>query len=528
MNGYFQVDSTDRGTYLRLFPPTEGGEDVRLQEAMDYLERKKVPYDVKTLGQAFVSLDYSKPVFLSPNKILPIAECSIISIDDSFMTATARFYPASNGGRPLDAEQIMSECRLAKVVYGVDEAVIADFLKKKDYCRDYVIAKGTPVKEGTDASITYHFNTDNRIRPTLNEDGTVDFFHLNLVNHCKEGEVLATLTPEVHGTEGKNILGEVIKPREVKRRSLAYGLNIQLSEDKLSISSKVNGHVTLTGGKVFVSDVMEVVNVDNSTGNIDYEGNVVVSGNVNTNFSIRTTGDIEVRGVVEGAHLEAGGNIVLQRGINGMARGTLKAGGNIIAKFIENATAEAGGYIETNSILHSKVQAGTEINVMSQKGFITGGEVTATSKICVRTLGSNMGADTHVTVGVNPTVVSRISELNQKIAEAEKNLKSMLPVMEAMKKKLAAGVKFTPEQVRQVQTLAATVKASQETVVSGQAEVESLKSQMEAGGRAAVEVIGTVYPGTIIAISDVSKVIKEAYKYCRFVRERGDVHMTAL
>jgi len=528
MNGYFQIDTSERGTYLKLFAPTENGVTVTIQEVMDYLDRKKVAYDIKTLGQAFTEIDYSKPVFLNPTKMLPIAECSYITIDNDFMTATARFYPGSNGGRPLDEEQIMSECRLAKVVYGVDEAAIASFLKKKEYCKDYVIARGTPVKEGTDGKITYHFNTDNRIRPTLNEDGTVDFFHLNLVNHCKEGEVLATLTPEVRGVEGKNVLGEVIKPREVKRRTLAFGLNIELSEDKLTIKSKVNGHVTLTGGKVFVSDVMEVVNVDNSTGNIDYEGNVVVTGNVNTNFSIKTTGDIEVRGVVEGAHLEAGGNIVLQRGINGMARGTLKAGGNVVAKFIENATVEAGGYVETNSILHSKVQAGTEINVMSHKGFITGGEVTATSKICVRTLGSNMGADTLVTVGVNPTIINRMAELNQEIADAQKNLKSMLPVMEAMKKKLAAGVKFTPDQVKQVQTLAATVKASQEAVTADTAELETLKAQMEAGGRASVEVAGTVYPGTIIAISDVSKVIKDAYKYCRFVREKGDVHMTSL
>ena len=39
---------------------------------------------------------------------------------------------------------------------------------------------------------------------------------------------------------------------------------------------------------------------------------------------------------------------------------------------------------------------------------------------------------------------------------------------------------------------------------------------------------GEVYPGTIIAISDLSMIVKSTYKYCRFVVEKGDVKMAAL
>ena len=489
---------------------------------------KKIPYDIKELAVYFNAGDFSKPALLCRETILPVSESCIISCDPDFMSATARFYPPSNGGRPYDKEGILSECRLAKITYGADEAVIEKFLKERKYCTDYRIAKGTPVKEGTDAVITYFFNTDNRVRPTLNEDGTVDFHNLNLVNHCKEGELLAELTPEVKGTPGTDIRGFEIRPRDVKRASLAYGLNIQLSEDRLRLTSKVNGHVTLTGGRVFVSDVMEVVNVDNSTGDIEYESAVLIQGNVNSGFSVKTKGDIEVRGTVEGATLEAGGNIILQRGINGMGKGKLKAGGNIIAKFMENCTAEAGGYVETNSILHSKVTAGTDINVMSKKGFITGGSVTALSTIRVKTLGSTMGADTSVTVGVNPQVLSRIGELNKEVADAEKNLKTMLPVLEATKKKLAAGEKFPPEKMKQIQTLVATIKHSQDVLAGSGEELQSLKSMMSEGESASVEVKGEVFPGVIINISDVSMIIKDSYKYCRFIKKQGDVRMAAL
>lgn len=73
----------------------------------------------------------------------------------------------------------------------------------------------------------------------------------------------------------------------------------------------MNGHVALVQDKVFVSDVLEVENVDTSTGDIEYEGSVLVNGNVLTNFSIKAQGHVEIRGVVEGARIEAGGDIII-------------------------------------------------------------------------------------------------------------------------------------------------------------------------------------------------------------------------
>ena len=109
----------------------------------------------------------------------------------------------------------------------------------------------------------------------------------------------------------------------MKRTTLRFGHNITLSEDRKTLTADVDGHVMLVEGKVFVSNVLEVENVDISTGNIEYEGSVKVNGNVCTNFSVKAKGNIEVSGVVEGACLEADGNIIIARGMNGMARGCL-------------------------------------------------------------------------------------------------------------------------------------------------------------------------------------------------------------
>ena len=46
--------------------------------------------------------------------------------------------------------------------------------------------------------------------------------------------------------------------------------------------------------------------------------------------------------------------------------------------------------------------------------------------------------------------------------------------------------------------------------------------------QAQVVVQKTVYSGTKIIISDVSKIIKESMEYCRFIRYKGDVKMVGM
>lgn len=38
MNGYFQLEVQSEGVFVKIYPPTEGGEAVNIKELMDYLE----------------------------------------------------------------------------------------------------------------------------------------------------------------------------------------------------------------------------------------------------------------------------------------------------------------------------------------------------------------------------------------------------------------------------------------------------------------------------------------------------------
>lgn len=526
MNGYFRLVNQQGRSALKLFPPTGEGKPVDVTDVVEYLTMKDYACDLPTLKRAVDGAQTEEQeISLGNETRLPERECYKLTVKPDKMQAYAKFYAASVDGEDMTAKEMLDDLEHRGIKSGICRDAVEAFFRKREYCEEILVAQGKEPVQGKNAYIEYKFNTDKSAKPTLNEDGSVDFFHLNILNHCNKGDVLAILHPAQPGEPGENVFGERIAPAEVRGETLKFGHNIELSKDKSMLTAMVNGHVELVEGSVFVSDELVVENVDTATGNIEYEGNVQINGNVATNFEVKAKGDIVVKGVVEGAKLVADGNIIIARGMNGMGRGILQAGGNIVSKFLENVTAEAEGYVASESILHSRVTAGGEINVDGRRGFITGGRVSATGTINVKTLGSEMGADTIVEVGADPKVKERINELQKQIMEDTKTLQTVQPILVSTKQKLAQGVKLKPEQVQYIQTLAATNQQKTQALAEANKELESLQKHAGNPAEAVVRVKGEVYPGTRICIGDVSMVVQKTTHYCRFVRERGDVKM---
>lgn len=528
-NAYFQLVCDGKETKLKLIPAKNNGENIDINEVMGYLQQRNILYDLSVLNSAIQNLTEETFVTMMEAAGHMERECCKITLSPDNMQAVVRFYAPSVGGELMTKSEFCNDLSHLKIVEGIDDAAIDAFFEKRQYCTNIVVAKGKEPRHGKDAVIEYFFNTDVRVKPTVKDDGSVDFFHLNTINHCNKDDMLARLIPEDEGDPGVNVLGEKIKPRDVKKAFLKFGKNIRLGDSGLEIYSDVDGHVTLVEDKVFVSNVFEVENVDNSTGDIEYEGNVQINGNVGENFSVKAKGDIEVRGVVEGAYVEAGGNIIIERGMNGMGKGTLKAGGNIVAKFIENVkSVVAEGYVATESILHSTVMAKTEVTVNGKRGFITGGRVCAGNLITVKTLGSSMGADTVVEVGNDPSVKIRHQELQKSITETTKILRSIQPIIDAGNQKIAKGIKLDAEQLKYILSLMKLRDAKKEQLQKENDELDRISEEIGLMSSGQIVVTGEVYQGTRICIGDMYIVVKAKAHYCRYIKEDGDIKMVGI
>ena len=119
------------------------------------------------------------------------------------------------------------------------------------------------------------------------------------------------------GIPGKTVTGEMLSPINGSPVTLPRGKNVTISEDNMSLVSKINGQVSFQDGKVNVFSTYEVeADVDTSTGNISFIGNVCIRGNVLSGFTVEAGGNVEVWGVVEGAVIKAQGDIILRRGMD--------------------------------------------------------------------------------------------------------------------------------------------------------------------------------------------------------------------
>jgi uncharacterized protein (DUF342 family) len=529
-NGFFQVMIKEDGTYLRLYEAEAGGESIYYDEITNYLNEIKIyEYDKIALGRALTSMKGTEEVKILNYTIPYINEYVKVHISEDRSYAKARFYPPSNQGHILIRDDIIEYLVKAGVKYGLDEDAISDFLKERRYCTDYILAKATPAVQGHDAVITYHFNTDLTLKPKTNEDGSVDFHQLDMISKCKKDQLLATLTPLDPGKPGIDVCGAIIRPNKVNNRVLRHGNKIYLSEDGLRMYSQVDGHVSLVDGRVFVSDTYEVpADVDASTGDIEYDGNVLVKGNVITGFSVRAKGDIEVNGVVEGAYIEAGGQIILKRGMQGMNKGVLKANGNIITKFLENAEVIAGGYISTESILHSRVSAKGDIIVGGKRGFVTGGEIRSGTMISVKTAGSPMGTITLLEVGIEPKVLEEFRELEKKIATMIADKEKLAQALLLLRKKMSTGAHISEERKEYLKQVTQSNIKLEAQINEARKRYEELKTEVDSNSSGIIKVSDIVYPGTKLVISNTIYFVREITHHSKFVRDRADIKVLPL
>ena len=98
-NGFFQLEVKDGRTYIKLFPPRNGGTPINIKELAGYLESENIfDFDINKLNQAIEGLN--EDVVLVPvaqNEILPTDEKMMFQVSEDRLRVVARFYPASKG-----------------------------------------------------------------------------------------------------------------------------------------------------------------------------------------------------------------------------------------------------------------------------------------------------------------------------------------------------------------------------------------------------------------------------------------------
>ena len=529
INGYFQIENRGKDGFCHIYPPIQDGKAVDVRSLASFLDMQGFKeYNVQALNQAILS-NSEQCVPIGVGDGYDIAPTIDVYIDDGAMNATVVVIPPSMGNKPVTVRDLMSTLNHHGIVYGIDQELIMDFIEGPAYCTELVMAKGLPPVHGSDAWIDYMFNTNPSAKPAMNDDGTVDFHSIDVINHIAAGDVLAVLHPEDRGKPGRNILGKDVPPRSVNSMRLKVGRDITLSEDGCEAVSNITGQVRLYGDQIFVSNVYEVpADVDNSTGDIDFEGSVLVRGSIREGFRVCASEDIIVEGSVEGALVIAGGNIIIKRGINGMFKGVLESEKDIAVKFIENAKVYAKGNVATGSIIQGEVTAKGDILVEDKKGFSTGGVIKCGGQVKANIIGSQMGGLTKVEVGVDPAVKKEYNETAVSVETLSTNVNKIAPIVKAYADALAAGKTLDAKNQEYYVKLLTQLGNDQKKLALAQAKLQKLALELKKSSKSRISVRRDIFPGVELSINDVNYTMRDKRSFVAIEVENGEVKFNPL
>ena len=298
----------------------------------------------------------------------------------------------------VSPQEILNYLTEKEIVYGIRENDITEYCGNKEYSKELMAAMGRIPIDGKDARIVYNFDTKKEKKFLENDDGTIDFKNLNNVINVDKDAVLCHIVPPEEGEDGIDVYGNNIPYKRGKNVSFNYGSNTYISQDGLKLLASMDGCAEFKNDRVFVENVYKVDNVGNSTGNIDFIGNVIVNGDVKEGFSITAKGDVKIRGMVEGAYIKSGGEVIINKGMNGMGKGSIYAKGSITSKYIENATIVSEKYIYAHTLINSEVKAGESVIVKGSSAAIIGGITGAKNAIYAKTIGNKTNPETNIVI----------------------------------------------------------------------------------------------------------------------------------
>lgn len=269
-----------------------------------------------------------------------------------------------------------------------------------------VIAAGRAPVHGRDAAFEPAPLLSERRHPAAETAGRVDHHELSTFTIVHAGDRLGRMTPARQGVDGVDVTGRALAAREGRTAKVLFDDSVTVGEPDPHGVSEVRaaraGLVVRHGDLIRVCGRLDVpADVDFSVGNIDFPGDVRINGGVRDCFVVKAGGAVEVRGLVEAATLHAGRDVRLVQGMAGREKGSLTAGRDCEARYLEGLHVLIGrDAVIGKEITNSRVEIGRTLRAPT--GAVIGGSLWAASDCEVAQLGSEAGVATEIILGKMP------------------------------------------------------------------------------------------------------------------------------
>jgi uncharacterized protein (DUF342 family) len=433
-----------------------------------------------------------------------------LSIDADLMTAWLTLVPPQ-GGKAVTLEELGAGIQEQGIVHGVrrnriDEALVAG------QCERIAIAEGDPVQEGRPTGFETLFDRQQEDTAEENDLDRVKYNDLCHILLVKPGDKLMRRIPPVSGKNGANVKGQEVLAKLTPDLPFAADLQgaapAQHNPDLLVAT--LGGQPLLRDRGVMVNPVLDVVDVDLSTGSLTFEGTLRVGGDIKSGMRIKVSGDVVVNGAVEAAEIVAGGNVAIRGGVVGHpdsrpgatslpdTTARIFAEGSVQALFMENAHIEAGKSILIDrSARQCELLAREEVVVGKpgiKNGQIVGGRTQATVRVATPVLGSATGIKTYVQVGLDPYLEQQLVDKEKQLQRKYDEVDRVIKLQTYFKQNPAKGEGGVAEKVE------ATRRQLLADIDTLNVELKELHSKVELAADGRVAVSNSIYYGTEVRV----------------------------
>lgn len=436
-----------------------------------------------------------------------------IEILDTRMDVIANFYPPVGGGAPLRVEAVYESLSEAGVVHGIlhprIQSAVFELNAERRVQEGLIIARGTAPVD----SIPEHWELNAKLlenQTRLDAEAlTIDPKDRSPFVMVKKGDLLAIKISALAGAGGRDVFGQALPFKNAHEGLANPGQNAIV--EGAACTAACDGCFRWQDPVFQVDNVLVVHGVDYGTGHIEFAGDIIIQGAIAPGFRIQAKGSIFSSQVIDATEVISGGDVVTTRGIIGREGAVVRAQGRVRARFLENITLRSVGSIEVRASSMNSVLQTLDKLVAGDKSLLMGGKVLAQNGVDVFQVGSERGAFTEISCGMN-------YEALEKVIEARDQVIALIAKLKEIERQ-----KRLHPSMRKVLDLAYAKVRDEVTKLNGVS--KQWVSQIDRREEAEVIVRGTIFPGNSVEICHQSTVVAKPLRKVRFFldKKRGIV-----
>lgn len=446
------------------------------------------------------------------------------------------------GGSSLQPDQIINVIQDAGVTKGINKRALKRALLKSSVLSPgeeltIPFAQGRLPVDGKDAQFIPLFTKNRSAVPDNDSLSKIDMLDRGKTLTVRKGQPLMRREPPTNGRPGITVLGELIpsKPGKDTPFQMAKGAAPSTSQPNILIATQAGLPITKPTS-VVVDDVIQLQTIGVESGHIKFHGSVLVSGNIESDMRVEVGGKLIVGGFIESAHVEAGNDVIVAKGIIGhnVSEGEKKtcyvrSGGTITAHYAQYSRVLAKQDIKLKiHCLNCEVNTGRDLFVMDnarRKGTLGGGSVEVGGKLVCVSLGVEGNTPTSVAAFAEyHQLRQRAEELKQEYRDAQEQTMEVIRKEIAFKKRAKSERTAEAEQnlINFKQQVDANLVKAKDAIELHQMDFEERLS------RNTIEVTARVYPHVTLQLGDERMTVSKEHSASLFAFDQYEIKRSAL